>query len=86
MTATQNVTMHKIMCRNTLDQALFFFVQGAVRANPNVNVTTAVMDFCETYALPADYDHMRRKYYRLLDEYRTDNTDFRDNLKYTVAQ
>ena len=78
--------MHRIMCRITLDQGLFFFVQGAVRANPAVSVSMAVMDFCETYAVPADYAVMRTKYYRMLQEYRTDATNFKEQIAYAVSQ
>lgn len=80
------MSMHRILCRNALDQALFFYVQGAARSNPAVTVSVAVMDFCETYSLAAEYDSMRRKYYRMLQEYRTDNTAFRENLNYTIEQ
>lgn len=72
--------LHRIMCRNTLDQGLFFYVQGAIRANPSVSIATAVMDFCETYAVPTDYAVLRTKYYRMLQEYRTDATAFKDQI------
>lgn len=77
------MNMHRIMCRNTLDQGLFFYVQGAVRANPSVTIASAIIDFCENYAIPAEYDTMRTKYYRMLQEYRTDNTDFKQQIAYT---
>lgn len=76
--------MHRIMCRNTLDQGLFFFVQGAIRANENVSVSTAVVDFCETYALPTDYAVMRTKYYRMLSEYRKEANTFKKQLSYAI--
>lgn len=76
--------LHRIMCRNTLDQGLFFYVQGAVRANPTVSISTAIMDFCETYAIPADYGVMRTKYYRMLQEYRTNATQFKEQIAYAV--
>lgn len=72
--------LHRIMCRNILDQGLFFYVQGAVRANPNVSIATAVMDFCETYQVPTDYAVLRTKYYRMLNEYRQDSTAFKDQI------
>lgn len=76
--------MHRIMCRNMLDQGLFFYVQGAVRANPSVTIATAVMDFCENYSIPAEYDTMRTKYYRMLKEYRTDNTSFKEQIAFST--
>lgn len=84
MGMAEDISMHRILCRNALDQGLFFYVQGAVRSNPSVSIPVAVMDFCETFGLTAESDNMRRKYYRMLKEYRTDNTDFRDNLNYTI--
>lgn len=76
--------LHRIMCRNTLDQGLFFYVQGAIRANPVVTVSVAVMDFCETYSVPAEYETLRTKYYRMLNEYRSDATNFKGQLAYTI--
>lgn len=78
--AANSLGMHRILCRNGLDQALFFFVQGVLRGNPAIQVTEAIHDFCTTFEIANDTSTMKTKYYRLLKEYLDDAATLKQNL------
>lgn len=77
--------MHTIIRRNAYHQALFFFVDGMLSAQPNMSPRDAILVFRDRYGLENDMNSDVTMFNRMKTEYLRENQIFKDGQDNCIA-